>query len=281
MVKPAPEPELTLQEQLLLLELQTRQDLPTFVHRTFQTVAPGQRFLDNWHLWAIAHHLQLCLSGQTKRLIITLPPRQLKSICASVALPAFAFGLDPTRRIICASYAQELAAKHARDCRLVLESAWYQRLFPHTRIDPRKNSEGEFATTKGGFRLAISVGGPLTGRGADLIIIDDPLKATDAMSAVRRQFTNEWLGSTLLSRLDSKAEGVIVLVMQRLHVDDLVGHVLQTGDWVQLNLPAIAETAETIPIGPGRVHRRTAGEVLHPERESLAVLQQLKACMGS
>jgi hypothetical protein len=81
-------------------------------------VAPGQRFLDNWHLWAIAHHLQLCLSGQIRRLIVTLPPRQLKSICASVALPAFAFGLDPTRRIICASYAQELAAKHARDCRL-------------------------------------------------------------------------------------------------------------------------------------------------------------------
>ena len=78
-----------------------------------------------------------------------------------------------------------------------------------------------------------------------------------------------WLGRALLSRLDSSAESVIVLVMQRLHVDDLVGHVLETGDWVQLKLPAIAETAEAIPINPGGVHSRAMGELLHPEREFL------------
>src|SRR5262245_5762958 len=181
-----------------LLDCETQRDLVTFIHRVFQSVASGKPFLLNWHIEAIAHHLRLCLSGKIRRLIITLPPRQLKSICASVALPAFALGLDPTRRIICASYAQELAAKHARDCRQVLESDWYRRLFPRTRIDPRKNSKGEFATTAGGFRLATSVGGPLTGRGGDLIIIDDPLKPADAMSAARRQTTNEWFDSTLL-----------------------------------------------------------------------------------
>jgi predicted phage terminase large subunit-like protein len=265
-----------------LLDSLLRNDLTAFTQRCFQTVVPGTPYLPNWHIEAIAYQLERCRRGETQRLIVTLPPRSLKSICASVAFPAFALGHDPTLRIICASYAQELAKKHARDFRTVLESDWYRRIFPGTRIDPRKNTENEIQTTAQGYRLSTSVGGTLTGRGGNLILIDDPLKPTDRMSEVKRGGVNEWYGSTLTSRLDSKAEDVIVLIMQRLHVGDLVSHVLETGEqWTHLNLPAIAEKDEEIPLGDGHFHHRAVGELLHPERESMKELEAQKAAMGS
>ena len=117
-----------------------RYDLASFIQRTFQTVVPAADYQDNWHIDAIAWHLHQCLDGRIKRLIITLPPRNLKSICASVAFPAWVLGRDPTRRIICASYANDLTAKHARDCRTVMESAWYRSIFPRTRLNPKKSA---------------------------------------------------------------------------------------------------------------------------------------------
>ena len=260
-----------------------RQDFLSFVHRCFQTVAPGQIYQPNWHLEAVVYSLMACLDGRCKRLIVTLPPRGLKSLLCSVALPAFALGREPSQRVICCSYAQDLSAKHARDCRSVMESAWYREVFPKTRIDPRKNTEAEIETTAKGFRLATSVGGPLTGRGGNLVIIDDPMKPSDAYSEPKRASVAQWYETTLLSRLDHKGEDVIVLVMQRLHVDDLVGYLLEkeSGAWAHLNLPAIAETEEIIPIGGGRMHRRALGDALHPAREPVAVLERLRAEMGS
>src|ERR1700688_629582 len=96
-----------------LLDLSLRHDLTTFTHRTFQSLSPRQLYLHNWHIEAIAWHLQQCTTGAIKRLLIALPPRSLKSICASVALPAWALGRDPTKCIICASYSENLATKHA------------------------------------------------------------------------------------------------------------------------------------------------------------------------
>jgi predicted phage terminase large subunit-like protein len=265
-----------------LLEALLRNDLTAFTQRCFQTVVPGQRFLSNWHIEAITHQLERCRRGEVRRLIVTLPPRNLKSICASVAFPAFALGHDPTLRIVCASYSQDLTAKHARDCRAVLESAWYRRLFPRTRIDPRKNTEAEFETTARGYRLGTSVGGTLTGRGGNLIIIDDPLKPSEVASETKRKAVSEWYDTTLSSRLDRKSKDGIVLIMQRLHVDDLVGHVLEKGEgWTHLDLPAIAEVPQEVDLGGDAVHQRSAGEVLHPEREPRAVLEELKATMGS
>jgi len=263
------------------LEAALRTDLATFTHRCFRTVVPVQAYLHNWHIEAIAYHLELCRTRKIRRLIITIPPRNLKSISASVAFPAFALGHDPSLRIICASYAQDLTAKHARDCRMVMESDWYRRAFPRTRIDQRKNAVSEFNTTARGFRLGTSIGGTLTGRGGNMIIIDDPIKPAEAMSEVGRKAVNEWFDGTLMTRLDNKTEDVIVLIMQRLHVDDLVGHVLEKGDsWTHLDLPAIADTVQEVPIGDDMVHRREMGDLLHPARESLQVLDELKVSMG-
>lgn len=265
-----------------ILDALLRSDLAAFTQRCFQTVVPGQPFHPNWHVDAIAYQLQRCLQGEIRRLIITLPPRNLKSICASVAFPAFVLGHDPTRRVVCVSYSQDLTAKHARDCRTVIESAWYRALFPNTQIDSRKNAETEFEMTARGYRLGTSVGGTLTGRGGNLIVIDDPLKPSDAMSETKRAAANEWYDSTLSSRLDNKTSDVIVVVMQRLHVDDLVGHLLHKDEgWVHLNLPAIAGYSQEVAVGAGMVHRRREGDLLHPEREPKHVLDELQAAMGS
>ncbi len=264
------------------LQVALRYDLASFIQRSFQTIVPAADYLDNWHIDAIAWHLQQCFDGRIKRLIITLPPRNLKSICASVAFPAWVLGRDPTRRIICASYANELTAMHARDCRTVMESAWYRSVFPRTRLNPKKSAELEFETTRQGYRYGTSLGGALTGRGGNFVVVDDPIKPADAMSEVKRGSVKQWFDGTLYSRLDNKKDDVIIIVMQRVHVDDLVGHLLEKdAGWVHLDLPAIADAAQAVPIGPDEVYHRQIGVALHPEREPMEVLDQIKAEMGT
>jgi len=258
-----------------------RSNFTAFVRKVFTTLEPGQAFVPNWHLDAIAYQLERVGRGEIKRSIINMPPRSLKSMTASVAFPAFVLGHNPARRIICVSYSGDLAKKHANDFRAVLEAPWYQRLFERTRIG-QKDSETEIELTARGFRLATSVGGTLTGRGGDLIIIDDPLKPDDAYSEAKRNAANEWFKNTLLSRLNDKRTGAIVIVMQRVHMDDLTGFVTsQSDEWEVLSLPAIAEVEEIIPISDTEVHRRCVGDALSPEREPLSVLENLKAQLGS
>ena len=264
-----------------LLNSILRQDLSRFIHRSFQTVVPGEVYSDNWHIQAIAWRLEQCLRGDIRRLIITMPPRSLKSICTSVAFPAWALGHDPALKIICASYSSDLTMKHARDCRAVMESDWYKRAFRKTRLHPKKNTEIEFMTNRRGFRLGTSVGGTLTGKGGNLIIIDDPLKPGEAMSDVRRESVKQWFDGTLYSRLDNKSEDRIILVMQRLHTDDLAGHLLEKGGWDHLNLPAIAEAKECIASGDGQTHIREPGDLLHPERENRRTLDETKSTVGT
>ena len=203
-----------------------RSDFYSFVQASFPIASGEERFLTNWHIEAMTYALQQVHEGKTLRLIITVPPRSLKSICASVCLPAYALGRDPTCKIICVSYAEALARKHANDCRALMRSPLYRVVFPGTRISPGKDTETEVMTTARGSRLATSVGGTLTGRGGQLLIIDDPLKPQDAQSLSAREANKQWLSNTALSRLDRKSEGAIIVIMQRLHHDDLVGHLL-------------------------------------------------------
>ena len=258
-----------------------RRDLASFIRKTVTTLSPGVPFLDNWHIHAIAWHLEQVRRGEIRRLIINMPPRSLKSISASVALPAYVLGHDPTRRVICVSYAQDLAANLMNSFRVVVETPWFREAFPAMRL-AGKNSESEVATTRHGLRLATSVGGTLTGRGGDLIIIDDPLKPQDALSAAKRESTNQWYANTLLSRLDDKRTGAIVLVMQRVHMDDLTGFVTaQSDEWTILNLPAIAPETERIRIGDEHWHWRREGDLLHPEREGKEELDGMRLALGA
>jgi predicted phage terminase large subunit-like protein len=265
-----------------LLQAILRQDLYSFVRKVFQTLCPGQTFVPGWYINALTYQLERVRRGEITRLIINIPPRSLKSITASVAFPAYVLGHDPTRRIVCASYSGELAHKLSNDFRTVLATGWYQELFPSTRIGRYKDSETEIELTRRGFRLATSTSGTLTGRGGDLIIIDDPLKPSDALSDVKRNAANEWFSSTVIWRPDDKRTGAIVVVMQRLHMDDLTGFLLRrSNEWTVLSLPAIADRAETIELSADERHHRQPGEVLAPPREPIAILEELRRQIGS
>ncbi len=204
---------------------------PVFAERVFAYLYPGVPYDDNFPVAMIAEALERVRKGQCRRLIINVPPRSLKSQLASVAIPAWLHGHDPSFKIVTASYGQELAEDLAPDTRAILQSAWYQRVFPGTRIDPARSAVHALETTVGGVRRATSVGGALTGFGAQAMIIDDPTKPEEAYSDTERNRANRWFRSIVLSRQNDKTTAAIVIVMQRLHEDDLVGHVLDLDDW--------------------------------------------------
>lgn len=261
-----------------------RSDLMALIERSFFELNPQTKFCDSPHIEVMASKLEACRRRKIKRLIVNMPPRSLKSHAVSVAFPAWWLGHNPTMQIICASYGQELSDKHARDCRRVMQSKFYRRLFPRAILSPDKQSVNEFVTTEQGFRMSTSVNGVLTGRGADLIILDDPLKPEEALSETKRSGVNEWYSNTLLSRLNSKQDGIIIIVMQRLHQDDLVGHVLEhEKSWEVVSFPAIAEEDEThlidSPFGR-RCFQRKQGDALQPEREPKPVLESLRRNLG-
>jgi len=254
-----------------------------FVHRAFIELNPQTKLLLNWHLEVLTAKLEAVRCGKIRRLIVNVPPRSLKSHCASVAFPAWLLGHDPAAQIIAVSYGQDLADKLARDCRALMSSRFYLSLFA-TRLSAQKQAVSEFETTRKGCRLSTSIGGVLTGRGADIIIVDDPLKPEDAVSETCRTAVNAWYDGTLYSRLNRKASGAIVIIMQRLHEDDLVGHVLKQEAWHVLSLPAIAEEpadfAVETPYGLRHYHRNV-GDVLHPAHESAETLERIRRTVGS
>jgi predicted phage terminase large subunit-like protein len=255
-----------------------RRDFELFLRRCFMTLNPGSPYLPNWHIAAIAYLLERIRRGEINRVIINLPPRHLKSLTVSVAFPAFLLGHEPWHRIFAISYGNELSSKHASDFRSIVESPWYQRAFYKMRI--ARSLEDEVWTTARGFRRSTSVYGTLTGLGGDIFIIDDPQKPVDAQSDIQRNRLNQWVSNTLMSRLDSKEKGIIIVVMQRVHLNDLSGYLMESGGWTVLSLPAIAEQDETVAIGDNEFHLRRAGEALHPELESLESLKELQRKIG-
>lgn len=263
-----------------LLEFALRNDFESFLKYSVLTLNPGMPFLPNWHIRAITYQLERVRRGEINRLIINLPPRYLKSITVSVAFPAFVLGHDPRQRIFSISYGSELSLKHARDFRSIVESPWYARAFPQMGLS--RSLDEEASTTLKGFRKATSVGGVLTGLGGNMIILDDPQKPVDAQSKVRRDSLNQWYANSLVSRLDNKETGAIIVVTQRVHMDDLSGHLMSSsGRWEILTLPAIADIDEQVQVGDDEFHYRRAGTALHPEHESLETLRALQQDLGT
>ena len=258
-----------------------RQDLSSFIQRAFATVDPGASYHHGWHIDAIAWQLERIMRGDIRRLIITLPPRSLKSIAASIAFPAWLLGHDPSRQIVAVSYSDILSEKLAVDCMRVLSAPWYQSLFPATRLARGQARRADFATTRGGGRFSTTIGGTLTGRGGDIILIDDPHKPEDAVSDVKRTAVLDWFRSTLLSRQNDPATSAIVLIQQRVHEADLAGMLLEQGGWAHLDLPAMAEDHQTIDLGWRGEIVRDPGHLLHPVRLSHAVLDERKAELGA
>jgi predicted phage terminase large subunit-like protein len=262
----------------LIRELR-RKHLVSFVAKVFETISAEDEFVPNWHLEAIAWELEQIEFGHSRRLLVTMPPRHLKSIMISVAWVAWMLGRYPTKRFVCLSYSIDLAGDHAKMCKEVMQSDWYRQLYPKTRLRGRA-PDLNFRTTAGGGRLTTSTGGTITGRGGEIIIIDDPLKPFDAAtSQVARENCISWYSNTLVTRLNRQATGSIIVVMQRIHEEDLGGHVLKEGGWHHLNLPAIAVEPDRIQVGPASFYQRRVGCALNPEHTSLEAFKLLRRRM--
>ena len=255
-------------------------DFSTFIGKTLSTVDPGATYLPNWHIRLIAEYLEAVRLRKINRLIINMPPRSLKSVCVSVAWPAWLLGHDPRSRIIAASYAASLSTKHSLDCRLTINSKWYKQIFPDTRLSRDQNEKHKFVTTSRGQRFATSVGGSTLGEGGNFIIIDDPLNPIQAMNSQWRDHVNRWFEHTLSTRLDDKKNGAIVLVMQRLHEYDLSGYLLAKSGWEHLCLPAVATESKLYTMGTEEKYRER-GELLHPDREDVQLIERAKIELGS
>ncbi|MDX1974445.1 MAG: phage terminase large subunit [Rickettsiales bacterium] len=255
-------------------------DFATFIGKTLATINPGSPYLPNWHIELIADYLEAARRGEITRLIINLPPRSLKSTCVSVAWPAWILGHDPSARIMAASYASNLALKHSLDSRAVITSDWYRHIFPHTLLTRDQNEKQKFMTTRRGFRFSTSVGASAIGEGGNFLIIDDPQTPAQAMSPQGREWANSWFDHSFSTRLDDKKKGVMVLVMQRLHEQDLTGYLLKKGGWDCVSLPAIAPRDMEYTIA-GKRYERQVGSLLHAAREDAALTERAKIELGS
>ena len=260
-----------------------RQSFALFNAEAFSALNPGIPLQMAPYLELLAGKLQEMIDGDVRCLVITLPPRGLKSFTVSIGLPSFILGQDPSQQIMVVSYGQELAQTHGRARQKLMQHPLYRNTFG--KVLAGRGSARKLATHSGGYVYATSIDAPATGLGADWLIFDDPQKAQGAMSELIRTSTNAQFAQTFLSRRNNPATARIIIVMQRLHEDDFVGHVLGLGgmQWDVLNLPAIAEEAEEHPYPTpfGRkVFRRKAGEALHPQRASVEALRETEKSLG-
>ena len=247
--------------------------------KIFNTLHPQKELIHNWHIKCILHHLDAVEKGQIKRLIINMPPRSLKSICVNVYWSVKLLARNPSSKIISVSYSQELSNKHAQDVRFVMQSGWFNYCFPDALIARGNNTKQKFLTQSRGFRFATSVCGTLTGEGADFIIVDDPQTPQQVFSQKKREKINNWFDQTLVSRLNDRANGAIVVVSQRLHPNDLTGYLLKKGGWTVLTLPLIAPRNTKISIN-NYEYKRKKNEVLNKTEFDKKTINDLKRELG-
>jgi predicted phage terminase large subunit-like protein len=265
-----------------LLTRQAERSFRAYVEQAWSILEPTRPFLPNWHIDLIGEHLEAVTAGKTTRLLINVPPRYMKSLLVSVLWPTWERIAYPSRRWIFTSYSEALSLKHSLDRRAVLQSDWYQsRWGKIVQLAVDQNVKGEFANTARGAMIATSVGGSITGKGGDRIVIDDPHHPMQAESDIQREAALEYFRLTLSTRLDDRKRGAMVVVMQRLHERDLAAR-FQELEPVHVCLPAEAETPTEIVFPcSGRIITRDTGDILWPDREGRAELAQQKRLLGS
>lgn len=252
----------------------------THFQRQMHPVVSSENYINAVHMRAISAALQKVAAREINRVLIAVPPRHFKSYLASVAFPTYLLGLDPSLKIICASYGSELADNFASQSRDILKSPLYQAVFPHTKLTTKQPPLHKLRTTQNGYRYATSIGGPLTGVGADVVVIDDPMKAVDASSDIMRDNVGDWFKQSLMTRFDKPAEARIVVLMQRLHQDDLIGRLKAEEGWTVLELPGVARVTQSLDLGFGKTTALKPGQILFPERFDQKTLDQLRHDLG-
>ena len=221
----------------------------------------------------IIDNLEFLLSGKIKKLAIITPPRHGKTTLGNVILPAFVLGRDPTETIISVSYGSELSETWGRRVRNILADPAFQELYPHCKLSPDSQAAYQFTTTAGGMYTATGRGGPITGKGASLLVLDDLIKdAQEANSETTCRGIIEWLQSTAFTRLTP--HGRVLAIATRWSERDPMGWILQQQGWTVLHLPALAESAND-PLG------RAIGQALWPSQYPVERLDQIRIDVGS
>lgn len=257
-------------------------NLMDFTRQSFEIIEPGQQFRDNWHLHAIAEHLEAISRGELKNLVINIPPGCMKSILTSVAWPAWEWVNDPSIRTMSASYGIDLSIRDAAKTRDVITSEWYrERWGDKVVIKPGEDQKTKYALTAGGWRMATSVGGRATGEHPDRKIVDDPHNARQAESDAERETALEWFDRTLSTRGQSRGASTVV-VMQRLHERDVTGHIIaDLSGYEHLCIPMEYDGVRRKTFLGSYDPRQKKGELLWPEMFDDKSVTQLKQLLGS
>ena len=265
----APPPHLTLRE---------------YVRQAWHVVEPATPFVPGWHIDAICEHLEAISAGELKRLIINVPPRHMKSLLVSVFWPTWEWTQHPSKRFLTASYAQGLSTRDAVKSRRMIQSPWYQQRWGQVfQMAGDQNEKMRYENDQAGYRIATSVGGTATGEGGDVLVLDDPHKASEILSTIKRETDLDWLRETWSTRLNDPKTGAEVIVMQRLHEKDATGYLLaEVGGYEHLCLPAQFEEVRrcSTPIG-WTDPRQVEGELLWGDRFDAEALATLVGKLGS
>ena len=256
-----------------------RRSFHDYLRGMWQVIEPATPFLDSWHLGAICEHETAVLEGEIPKLLINVCPRSGKSITTSVAFPTWAWTREPATRFLYSSYSSDLSLEFATASRRVLESAWYQSRWP-VRLSADQATKSFYANDQGGYRISTSVGGSATGRGGDVLVVDDPHNLKLVASDVVRSADNNWFHKVWSSRQNNPKFGRQIVIMQRGHEDDLAAALLEQEDWFLLKLPTeyIAQQW-TSPLGWSDP-RTKDGELLHPDRVGRIEVERIKRELG-
>lgn len=241
-------------------------------------------YVDNWHIEAIAEHLQACYEGKIKRLIINISPGCSKTSLL-VAFSTWLWIKDPSKRIISASHSLGLSNKQNADSRRLIQSEWFQRNWGDKfALTKDQNVKSYFSNNKTGYRMAVSVGSKATGKRSNFILLDDPNNARDGSSVLILNKVNEWYSQELYNRLNNPLEDVIICVQQRIHELDLTGYMLKNDinhEIVRLILPMEFMTTRKCVTSIFQDPRTESGELMVPKRFPPKVLQEYKQNLGS
>lgn len=267
-----------------------RNKLECFYEQAFDKFDAGQEYLDNWYIDLLCEYLEAFFRGEIKRLNINIPPRFGKSALCNVSFSMWALGLRPENKIISISYSATLSQKLHGYARAIANSTWYKRAFPNFKIDSNpkfskvdqtetKNTQSQFISTKGGFRLATSVGASITGEGANILIFDDMMDPKGALSQAETQSSLEWTRSTAFSRFNNRKEGQILNIQQRLGGQDFTGTFVDDS-WENVIIPIRSRQTKIYSKGDFlKVYKKD--EFLEPRRYGPEELEEDRFLMGT
>lgn len=269
----------------------------------WRIVEPGIDLEWTWHLDALCQHLEAVTRGDIRNLLITVPPRTLKSRIVAVFWPAWVWATMPHAKFMFGSYAEKLAVRDAVATRDILRSTWFKDRWPHVQLKLDADKKSDYRNSKGGFRYSFGVQGAATGEGGDFIVADDPINVAEAHSVAARVEASRWWTEVMPSRLNDRRTGRRVVVMQRVHEQDVAAICIAAG-YVHLDLPmefvperkCVTKWTETVPLKSksgkpmlkdGKAltttverswsdPRKKAGESLDPVRFPADVIAQLK-----